>query len=55
MTIGDDRKPDAQRLIRELQTHGAFFPNLILGVRKLQKVYPRGHMIPRLLKDLDKR
>jgi len=54
MTMGDDRKPDAQRLVRELQTYGAFFPNLILGVRKLQEVYPRDHMLPRLLKALDK-
>ncbi len=54
MTMGDDRKPDSHRLIRELQTQGAFFPNLILGFRNLNEIYPRDPMIPRVLRALDK-
>ncbi len=52
--IGDDRKPDAARLVRDLQDHGAFFPNLLIGLRNLQKVYPNDVRVRNVIKAVEK-
>ncbi len=43
--IGDDTQPHSRTVIRELQSHGAFFQNLIIGLRNLAETNPRDHEI----------
>lgn len=47
MVLGNDSSKHSRDLIRELQKHGAFFENLIIGLRNLEEVYPQDPEIER--------
>jgi hypothetical protein len=52
--IGDDRIPESARLVRDLQDRGAFFPNLLIGLKNLQRVYPNDARIRDVIKAVER-